>query len=182
MPEQALAIYASAIPTLLRAGQEQDAEIVLTNYVALAFLLGQEQAALTFARRQKLSHRREQLMVSSLEATLENEVGATAALQQYAQANPDVPPAVIDRRKDWNTALLALRRADSDAAKRALPNLRASSVSGWGQSLVFFVRGRLKLLVLDYRGAERDFRMARAFVRFFRQWPQVSLVEHLSDF
>lgn len=177
MPEQALPLIANLVPALLKAGQASDAFGALGGYATLAFLLGQEQAALAFIRQQKLPNKQEQLWVSSLEAIAGNEAGAEAALQEYAQANPEVPARVIEGNRDWNTAQLLLRRADREAAGRLLPKLKVNS-----DPLATLTRGRIRLLVNDHAGAERDFKTAIAWLRLYTMYPQMPLIEQLSHF
>lgn len=187
-PERALAAYPGAIAAFAKERQAEDAYQALSTYATLALLLGQEDAALTVAREQRLPGAREQMSVSMLEAAAGNEVAAEAALQQYAKANPEAPPFVIEQQRDFNAALVALRHSDHDAALRILPNLNAhtSNSSNHRTFLSFFVRGRVRLLADNYAGAESDFRAAIAYVRNIGlSWLEptaLPLVEQLSHF
>jgi len=177
MPERALPLYANMVPELLKAGQASDAVGALYNYASLAFLLGQEQAALSFARRQKLPDKKEQFAVSFLEAASGNEAGAEAALQQFAAANPDVPARAIQAMRDWNTGLSALRNSNPYAVLPVLPKLRFGT---WNLPWpAFLVRGRIRLLANDDAGAERDFKSSIALNRGAHAIP---LAEQLSHF
>jgi len=180
-PEQSLALYAHQVRAFINLGETFDAETALLRYASLAFLLGKEQPALAFARQQSLPNKEEQISISILEAASGNEAGATAALQQYAEANPEVPARVIRGYRDWNTALLILRRADQDAAARVLPELKVNG-SPAGFYLAFLIRGRIRLLANDHAGAERDFKTAIINLRLIRSFPQNLLTEQLGHF
>ena len=181
MPEQSLALYANQVPAYINLGQASDAGTALLRYATLAFLLGKEKPALAFARQQKLPDKEEQITVSLLEAASGNEAGAEAALQQYAEAHPEVPARVIQAKRDWNTALLILRRADRNAAARVMANLNVNGLPA-GIYPAFLIRGRIRLLANDYAGAERDFKAAITNLRLIRHFPQILLIEQLSHF
>ncbi len=179
MPERALPLYANTVLAFLQAGQASNAVEALRLYASLAFLLGQEQPGLAFARQQKLPNEQEEIAVSLLEAASGNEAGAEAALQQYAEANPDIPARVIENRRAWNAALVALRSADRDTALRISPKLK---MGNWPWPEGYLVRGRIRLLAKDYAGAERELKRAIAYDRSVRQYPMILLTEQLSHF
>ena len=181
MPEQSLALYANQVAAYLNLGQASDAGAALLRYATLALRLGKEQAALAFARQQVLPNKEEQITVSMLEAASGNEAGVQAALQQYAEVNPEVPARVIQAIRDWNTAIFTLRRADKNAATRLLPNLKLNSFPS-GFYVGFLIRGRIRLLANDYAGAEQDFKLAITNLRLVRSLPQIPLTEQLSHF
>jgi TolB-like protein/tetratricopeptide (TPR) repeat protein len=185
-PEGALAIYRDAISDLIRAGQPFMAEATLRVFAAIAGSVGQEAVALRFARQQNL-HGRELLVFSLLQAAAGNETAAEQALREYSAPNRETSSLGAEQERAVNAIRAALARQDPRATSEALRTLPIPlhNPRELGRMEVF-VRGRARLLVQDYIGAEADFRDSLRFQRMLGAYrgarSRAPLIEHLCCF
>jgi serine/threonine protein kinase/TolB-like protein len=155
----ALAGFREAVARLGRAGQTVPAGDSLQDYAVVSVLAGKTQAALPFARAQKLQGE-ELLAVSFLEAAQGNEQMAERSLQQYGEAHPWISPKAIEIHRAGNEMYAALSRNDGQAALAA-----ASRVPDYNFDWLLFAKGRAHLLLNDTANAEQEFRRAVAYSR-----------------
>ncbi len=187
-PEAALEKYKSAIIPLEHAAESSMAYDALAAYSVLSLLLGNQSSATDFVRRQQLQGQ-ELLLVSFLEAANGNASASNTALRRFTEATHGAPTFVINQQRHLNSALIALRRSDPDAASRVLPQLEMLPQSVPVSMLFRFavlVRGRTYFLVKDYAAAERDFRNLARWMRNLANHrarrEAMPLIEHLCYF
>ncbi len=183
-PQAAVRAYEEWVVDALTRKRFTGATLALGSYSALAMAIGREQTALDFILTHGLEGR-ELAMVAVLEASLGRQAEADSALRSYAAANPEISSVALNRLRAEIGVLVALKRNDRAAAAPFLSDLGSTPIT---QALRYtaFLRGRARILVEDYQGAERDFKWTIRRNRDLGNWPtmreRLPVMEHLSHF
>jgi tetratricopeptide (TPR) repeat protein len=150
-PEGALENYRKATLQLGRAGQGSAAGDSLQSLALLACLTGDTSPALSFARQQKLNG--EELPAISLLEMVRGDANASEqALQQYASTSKTSPRS-IEVRRALQQMISSVDRGDGSKALAAV-----ASMPNFLLEPFLFNKGRARLLLNDYAGAEQDFK------------------------
>ena len=162
-PEKAVPLYRNAIVRFKHEQQPALTGSLFTVFASFAIAIGEEQQALAFLQQQKLQQ--SEVATALLEAALGEKSAAEDALTRFHTADPSFP-INVDTELALTRTLLALRRGDREDLALALPQLGPSRHVPF--SFVLFIRGRARLALKDYAGAERDFLLAMRQVRELR--------------
>ena len=159
----AISSYRAGILAARSVGRNQGTAIRLVWLARISMLLGQSEAAATLrlARDQDLGGFQFRA-IAELEAALGHDDASERALQRFAESQPGISTAAINRLRAVNRATSALRRNDGREALIALQNVRYTWLSpspfDLSESWLAFLRARGHQLAREYSQAEEQFK------------------------
>ncbi len=176
----ALESYRKAVLQLARAGQDESAGDTLRSLAGTSMLAGDSQAALAFARQQKL-HGEELPAIALLEAVHGDQAAAERDLRQFVSTRPWISPRFVEIRTKTSDIAGAVARGDGQGALTLL-----AGIPEFQDVATLFARGRAHELVKDYASAEPEFRRAllesRTFSNFGFMRGQIPLFAVLTHY
>ena len=167
--EGAIASYRAAVKGLAAAKQYEVAGNILARASDLSVLLGQTEAALSYAQQQKLDGD-ELVAIAFLQTMQGNNEAAEQSRQKFFSRRPWISQFAQNLERALDTAVVAVNRGDGPGALAQL-----ASAPNFQRSNMLLLRGRAHLLANDLPAAEADLKNAQRWDRNLENFRVMSL-------